>query len=124
MEVPRLRIESELSLPAYTTAPAMPDPSCDCNLHHSSRQRRILKPRSEARGPTHILMILVGIVNHRATKGNPGVAFSKQAAPQLRMKAAAPASPTEPDLWAAVPSGLKGREVRAGRLWREPWGRI
>ena len=26
MEVPRLRVESELELPAYTTATAMPDP--------------------------------------------------------------------------------------------------
>ena len=35
MEVPRLRIESELQLPTYTTATAMPDASHVCNLHHS-----------------------------------------------------------------------------------------
>ena len=35
MEVPRLGAELELELPAYTTAIAMPDPSCVCNLHHS-----------------------------------------------------------------------------------------
>ena len=36
MKVPRLGVQSELQLPAYATA--MPDPSCDCDLHHSSRQ--------------------------------------------------------------------------------------
>ena len=38
MEVPRLRVESELQLPAYTTATATPDLSPVCNLHHSSQQ--------------------------------------------------------------------------------------
>ena len=38
MEVPRLGVESELQLPAYTTATAMPDLSRVYNLHHSSRQ--------------------------------------------------------------------------------------
>ena len=32
MEVPRLEVESELQLPAYTTATAMQDPSLNCNL--------------------------------------------------------------------------------------------
>ena len=36
MEVPRLGVQSELQLPAYTTAIAMQDLSCVCNLHHSS----------------------------------------------------------------------------------------
>ena len=40
--------QSELQLPAYTTAPATPDPSLICNLYPSSRQRRILNPLSEA----------------------------------------------------------------------------
>ena len=48
MEVPRLRVKSELQLPAYTTATAMPDPSNVCDLHHSSRQHWILNPLSEA----------------------------------------------------------------------------
>ena len=39
MEFPRLGVLSELQLPAYTTATAMPDPSCVCNLHHSSQQQ-------------------------------------------------------------------------------------
>ena len=37
MEVPRLGVESELQLPAYTTVTATQDPSCVCDLHHSSR---------------------------------------------------------------------------------------
>ena len=56
MEIPRLGVELELQLPAYTTATAMPDPSCICNLHHSSWQRWILNPLSEARGRTQVLM--------------------------------------------------------------------
>ena len=36
MEVPRLGVKSELLLPAYTTATAMPDLSCVHNLYHSS----------------------------------------------------------------------------------------
>ena len=55
MEVPRLSIKSELQLPAYTPATAMPDSSHVCNLHHSSQQCRILNPLSKARGPTRIL---------------------------------------------------------------------
>ena len=42
MEVPRLGVESELQLPAYATATAMPDLSCVCDLHHSSWQCWIL----------------------------------------------------------------------------------
>ena len=49
MEVPRLGVESELYPPAYTRASATPDPSRVCNLHHSSRQCRILYPLSKVR---------------------------------------------------------------------------
>ena len=35
MEVPRLRVESELQLPAYTTATAPRNPSRICNLGHN-----------------------------------------------------------------------------------------
>ena len=38
MEVPRLGDESELQLPAYTTASATPDPSHVYKLHHGSRK--------------------------------------------------------------------------------------
>ena len=53
MEVPGPGVESELQLPAYATATATPDPSHDCDLHDSSRQRRILHPLSEARDPNN-----------------------------------------------------------------------
>ena len=48
-------VKSELQLLAYTIGTAMQDPSHACDLHHSSRQRRILDPLSEARDWTHIL---------------------------------------------------------------------
>ena len=35
MDVPRLGVESELQLPAYAIATAMPDLSHVCDLHHS-----------------------------------------------------------------------------------------
>ena len=56
MEVLRLGVESKLQLPACTTATAMWDPSCVCNLHHSSQQRWIFNPLSQARDPTFLLM--------------------------------------------------------------------
>ena len=49
MDVPRLGVELELHLLAYTTARAVPDPSHVCDLHHSSRQHWILNPLSEAK---------------------------------------------------------------------------
>ena len=52
MEVPRLEAELELQLPTYATAIAMPDLSIVCKLHHSSQQRQILNPLSEARDQT------------------------------------------------------------------------
>ena len=56
MELPRRGIESELEPPAYTTAIATQDPSCVCKLHHSSGQRYILNPLSDARDWTCVLM--------------------------------------------------------------------
>ena len=56
MEVSRLGVKSELQLLACATGIAMSDPSHICNLHHNSRQRRILNPLSEARDQTRILM--------------------------------------------------------------------
>ena len=44
MEVPRLGVQSELQLPAYARATATRDLSRICDLHHSSRQCRILNP--------------------------------------------------------------------------------
>ena len=56
MKVPRLGVETELQMLAYTTATATLDPSHICDLHHSSRQHRVLNPLSEARDQTLILM--------------------------------------------------------------------
>ena len=54
-EVPRLGVQLEIQLLAYTTATAAPDPSCVCQLHHSSWQCLILNMLSKARDQTHIL---------------------------------------------------------------------
>ena len=56
MKVPRLGVKSELQLLTYATVTATRDPSRVCNLHHSSRQHRILNPLSKVRDRTHILM--------------------------------------------------------------------
>ena len=56
MEVPRLGIESELQLLAYTTATATLDLSHIHDLHHILQQHQILNPLSEAKVWTHILM--------------------------------------------------------------------
>ena len=56
MEIPRQRVQSELTPPAYTTATASQDASSVCDLHHSSVQRWILNPLSKARDQAHILM--------------------------------------------------------------------
>jgi len=55
-EVSRLRVESELQLPADATATATQDLSRVCDLHYSSRQHWILKPLSKAKNQRYILM--------------------------------------------------------------------
>ena len=75
MEVPRLGVELELQLLAYATATGTPDPSCVCNLHHSSRQRQILNPLTEARDRTHNLMVSSQIHFCCATTGTPPLHF-------------------------------------------------
>ena len=62
MDVLRLGTESELQLPAYTTAPATPDLSHLCDLHRSSRQHRILNPRNKARDQTCVFMDESGLL--------------------------------------------------------------
>ena len=69
MEVPRLGVELELQLPAYTRVTATRDLSHICDLHHSSRQYRIRNPLSEARDRTHNLMVPPRIRFRCATMG-------------------------------------------------------
>ena len=57
MEVPRVGVESEMQLLVYTTATATQHLSCVCDLHHSSWQRWILNPLSEAGDRTRNLMV-------------------------------------------------------------------
>ena len=64
MEVPRLGVQSELQLPAYTTATATWGPSRVCNLQHSSQQRWVLNPLSKAKDRTCILMHAIQIHFH------------------------------------------------------------
>ena len=63
MEVPRLAVELELQLPAYTTATAMPDLNHICDLCCSSWQCQILNPLSKARDQTCILMDTSWVLN-------------------------------------------------------------
>ena len=56
MDVPRLGVQSELQLLAYTTATATQDLSYICNQHHSTQQHQIFNPLSKVRDPTHILI--------------------------------------------------------------------
>ena len=64
MEVPRLGVESELRLPAYTTATAAWNPSCVCNLHHSLRQHCICNPVSEARDQIYLFTDTMWFLTH------------------------------------------------------------
>ena len=69
------RAESELQLPAYTTATTMQDLSCICNPHHSSWQCQILNPLRKARDGTHNPMVPSWIRLHCATMGTPVLLF-------------------------------------------------
>ena len=73
MEVPRLRIELELQPPAYTTATAMQNPSCVCDLHHSSWPQWILNPLNKAMDQTQNLMVTSRVLlplYHDGSSGN------------------------------------------------------
>ena len=71
MEVPRLRVKSELQLQAYATATATQDLSHVCDLHHSSQHHQILNPLNEPRDRTHILTDTSRIHFRCATTGTP-----------------------------------------------------
>ena len=56
MEVPRLEVESELQMPVYATAIAMPDLSCIYDPYHSLQQQcQILNPLSKVRASSQRL---------------------------------------------------------------------
>ena len=63
IEIPRLEVESELQLPAYITATATEDPSCICDLYHSSQQCWIYNPLSEDTDWTCSLMVPSQVVS-------------------------------------------------------------
>ena len=71
MEIPRLGVQLEPQLLAYATATATPDLSHVCDLHHSSQQRWIRNPPSEARDQTHNLKVPSQIHFRCATTGTP-----------------------------------------------------
>ena len=62
IEFPRLGVESELQLLAYTTATATQDLSSVCDLYHSSLQCQIFNILSEARIEPASSRILAGFV--------------------------------------------------------------
>ena len=64
MEVPRVRVESELQSLTYTIATATPDPSCICDLHGSPQQHGIPNPLSAARDQSPMLMDTSGFHYH------------------------------------------------------------
>ena len=71
MEVPRLGVQLELQPPAYATTTAMPDLSHIYDLHHSSQQRWIFNPLSEARDRTSNLIVPSWIRFRCTTTGTP-----------------------------------------------------
>jgi len=77
MEVPRPGVESELQLTVYATATATWDPSHVCDLHHSSRQHRVLNSLSKARDRTCILMETIQVLNPLSHMGTPTCIFAR-----------------------------------------------
>ena len=73
MEFLSLGIQSELKLPAHTTASATPDPSHVCNEHCSSQHHWIFNPLSEAMDQTHIFMDTSRVRYSWATTGTPSL---------------------------------------------------
>ena len=78
------RVESSCSLPAYTTATAMPDLSGTCDLHHSLRQWQILT-HWVTRDWTRILMDTHEILNLLSHNGNSETCVFKARCPKLHL---------------------------------------
>ena len=72
LEVSRLGVESELPLPACTTATATAVSALShiCHLHQSLWQHRFFNLPREARDQTHILMDTSPVLNPRSHDGN------------------------------------------------------
>ena len=70
MEVSRLGVESELQLPAYTTATVAQNQSRICDLHHSSKQCWNLNALSKARDQTLILVDTSKVLTSLSHNGN------------------------------------------------------
>ena len=71
------RGQMELQLLAYTTATAMPDPSCVRDLYCSSYWHWILNPLNKGRDWTGILMDTSWVNYHWATMGIPSECFEQ-----------------------------------------------
>ena len=71
-EVPKLGVQSKLSLPAYTTAPAMLDPSQICNLHHGNTGA-LTHWANKARNWTWVLLDPSWVCCHWATMRTPWI---------------------------------------------------
>ena len=56
-EVPRLGVESQLQM-AYATVTGTQNPSCICDLHHSSWQHQMLNSLSKARDQMRIPILI------------------------------------------------------------------
>uniref|UniRef100_A0A4X1VDC6 Uncharacterized protein n=1 Tax=Sus scrofa TaxID=9823 RepID=A0A4X1VDC6_PIG len=127
MEVPRLGVQSERQLLATATATAMWDPSRVCELHHSSQQRQILNPLSEARDRTLNLMVLSRICFRCAMTGTPkmflncfpGASPIPARASSLRLPRLTPRV-----LSPAQPSPLDTSPRRTHRFPQNPWSRV
>ena len=79
MEVPRLRVESEVQLPAYTTATATRDLSCISDLHHNSWQMWFLNPLRKARDQTCVFVDTSQVCNPLSHNRNSLTPFSRGA---------------------------------------------
>ena len=88
MQVPRLGVKSEPQLLAYITATATAMPqSLTCDLHHNSRQHRILNLLNEARTeavssglgttePQGAPQVFVHILSYRTSRAAHIISFS------------------------------------------------
>ena len=70
MEVPGLRVESELQLPTYSMARATQNLSHVCDSHHSLQQHWILNPLNKTRDGTCIFMDTIWVLNPLSHNGN------------------------------------------------------